>query len=162
MNTTKNTPSAELYDQNKETYDTWFSGLIDFIKVEHLLLQTGTASKPQKELYNNMILGDSLSVYTNIRQQISTPFIKEIIFDYIEELRKSNQLPNKLAFALSDSKLLVWSEINDNDESTENALLLTEAKINGKYQKAGFYINSTIIEKSDNLPIPPHYQIVKE
>ena len=104
----KNQPS-ELYDKNQELYDKWFSGLIDFIKVEHLLLQTGTASSSQKELYNNMILGDRISTYTQIREQLSIPFIKEIMFDYIEELKNANHLPNKLAFALSDSKILVWS-----------------------------------------------------
>ena len=62
---------------------------------------------------------------------------------------------------LSNSKLLVWSEIEDNDEDMEDALLIAEAKVNGKYQKDGFYINSTIVEKSDNLSIPNHYQILE-
>lgn len=69
-------------------------------------------------------------------------------------------MPLKLALGLSESKILVWSEIKDDDEETEDALLLIEAKINGKYRPFGFYVNSTIIEESDRISIPPHYQTI--
>ena len=64
--------------------------------------------------------------------------------------------------ALSDSKILVWAVVDDNDEKTEDALIIAEAKVNGKYYEKGFYLNSTIIEKSDNLSVPPHYQKIIE
>ncbi len=87
-------------------------------------------------------------------------FISNIIRDYLQELKNHDSKPIKLAMGLSDSKILVWSVINDNDEQTEDTLLLAEAKVNGKYQSKGFYINSTILERSDSLETPPHYQSI--
>lgn len=138
--------------------DSWFSTIIDHIKVDHLLMSTGTAPVEKKEFYNDLINGEMASLMGKTRDNSTQFFITQILRDYINELRTLNKLPLKLAMGLSDSKLLVWSEINDNDEATEDALLIAEAKVNGKYIKNGFFINSTIIEKSDNLPIPPHYQ----
>ncbi|MEJ0105202.1 MAG: hypothetical protein WDO19_22755 [Bacteroidota bacterium] len=87
-------------------------------------------------------------------------YIANIINDYLKELKSYNSNPLKLAMGLSDSKILVWSVIKDNDDDTEDALLLAEAKVNGKYHQHGFYLNSTIIEESDKLPTPPHYQSI--
>lgn len=153
---------AELQknDTSQVKMDTWFSDIIDHIKVDHFLMSTNAAPKDTKEFYNNLIHGDGAEVITKMRG-ISTKFyISKIVNDYIAELKNLGRVPVKLAMGLSDSKLLVWSEINDDDEETENALLLVEAKVNSKYFENGFYINSTIIDKSDNLPIPPHYQTI--
>jgi len=103
---------------------------------------------------------DKMKSLELVRESTSMNFIKELMVDYMKELQTHNKLPLKLAVALSDSKIIVWAEVDDNDEETEDALLLTEAKINSKYFQYGFYINSTILEKSDNLSIPPHFQTI--
>lgn len=110
--------------------------------------------------HNDMIYGETASLFQKTRDNSTQYFITSILNDFISELKETNRLPVKLAMGFSDSKLLVWSEIEDNDEETENAILIAEAKVNSKYIKNGFFINSTIIEKSDNLPIPPHYQTI--
>jgi hypothetical protein len=138
--------------------DTWFSSIIDHIKVDHLLMSTDTATNDKKEFYNDLMNGETERIMGRMRDDSTQFFISHILKDYIDELKAINKQPLKLAMGLSDSKLLVWSEIEDDDDEMEDALLIAEAKVNGKYIKNGFFINSTIIEKSDNLPIPPHYQ----
>lgn len=153
---------AELQKANESTVkvDTWFGDIIDHIKVDHFLISNNAATKETKNFYDDLIHGDGSNLIINMRRDSTRFFITKIVNDYINELKSSGKFPVKLAMGLSDSKLLVWSEINDNDEETENALLIAEAKVNGKYYGDGFYINSTIIETSDNLPIPPHYQTI--
>ena len=59
---------------------------------------------------------------------------------------------------LSDASVLVWAEIADDDELMEDQLRLAQAKINAQYSQYGFYLSSTIVEESDCMPIPSHYQ----
>ena len=153
---------AQIQKENELTskVDTWFGDIIDHIKVDHFLISNNAATRETKTFYDDLIHGDGSNLISNMRKDSTRFFITKIVNDYINELKSSGKFPVKLAMGLSDSKLLVWSEINDNDEETENALLIAEAKVNGRYYDNGFYINSTIIESSDNLPIPPHYQTI--
>ncbi|MFP4042533.1 MAG: hypothetical protein ACLFNL_06475 [Bacteroidales bacterium] len=89
-------------------------------------------------------------------------FIEIMLLDYLDELRKKKAIPLRLAFDISKSKILVWAEINDDEEELEKRLILAEALVNSKYYPHGFSINSTIIEKSDNLPIPSHYKTINK
>lgn len=145
---------------NHAEIDKWFGELIDELKTDHFLLSQDVAPSEKKQLYSDMIFGDHMSVFSGMRSSSSMYFISNIIRDYLQELKNHDSKPIKLAMGLSDSKILVWSVINDNDEQTEDTLLLAEAKVNGKYQSKGFYINSTILERSDSLETPPHYQSI--
>lgn len=142
----------------QENIDQWFSHFIDDLKTDQLLMSLDVASKEKKDFYTDMIAGDYEKLLSQLRNKSSVFYIGNIIKDYIESLSSYKTKPLKLALGLSDSKILVWAEINDGDDKTEDALLLAEATVNGKYQQNGFYLNSTIVEKSDNLDIPPHYQ----
>lgn len=127
-------------DERKDEVNRWFDEFTSILRADQL------------------IFGDEKSLVHKTREASSIYFIKKIIKDYLFELKEHyKRLPLKLALGLSDSKILVWSEIKDDDEATEDALLLAEAKVNGEYYPYGFYLTSTIIEKSDNLDIPPHY-----
>ena len=63
-----------------------------------------------------------------------------------------------MAFDYNDSEVLVWAQVNENDEQLEKQLYLAEAKINAKYHQYGFDMTSMIIESCDNVPIPNHYK----
>jgi len=162
MNSVEKNIQSNSPEQYWDNIDKWFTSFIDNLKVDHVMLQTGVASKETKEFYDAIVMNDTTKLMTSLRSGSSQYFIKSIVYDYINELKTTERKPLKLAFGLSDSKILIWSEINDNDEETENCLLLTEAKINSKYHSLGFYVNSTIIEKSDNVSVPPHYQTIIE
>ena len=160
MSTNYNTDQGSIQDYKSDNIDQWFTQFIDHLKVDHFMLQTNTAPPDKREFYNAVMSGDEIKLASQVRDTSSIIFVKKIIFDYLEELNKLNKRPLKLAFGISYSKILVWSEINDSDDDMEDALLITEAKINGKYHSKGFYLNSTIIEKSDCVPIPNHYQTI--
>lgn len=151
------TPNVGLPSE-QDKVDSWFSAFIDHLKTDHLLLTTNVASEEKKKFYDAAMSGDEWFMASSVRKSSSIFFIKKLIYDYLTELKSYGRTPLKLALGFSDSKILVWSEIKDDDEQTEDALLLAEAKINGKYRPHGFYVNSTIIEESDKVPVPPHYQ----
>jgi len=138
----------------------WFDDLVATIRKDQIILQTGIASEEKEKMYKTFIIGNEEEVNSTVRATNSMYFIKNLVLDYFNELMENNLHPNKLALDLSGTKILVWAEINDNDEETESALILCEAKVNSKYFKYDFNITSTIVEKSDNLEIPPHYQDV--
>ena len=156
---TKTSQQQELNNTpTKQEIDSWFVSFIDDMKADHFMLETNSASVEKKDLYTALIRNDSQQIVRQLRTFSTQHYITSIVVDYLNELKSNNKNPLKLAFGISDSKILVWSEIEDNDDIMEDVLLICEAKINGKYSEQGFYINSTIIERSDNIPVPSHYK----
>lgn len=158
MTPDKQISSPIISPSDESAINTWFEHIIDDIRADHLMYTSGAVTKEKKEFYDGLILGKNEALFTDIRQSSSKYFISSIVKDYLQELKNHNSSPLHLAMALSDSKILVWAVIRDNDELTEDALLISEAKVNGKYYEKGFYLNSTIVEESDKLSTPPHYQ----
>ncbi len=152
-----NTKQISEQDQKR---DSWFSDMVDHLKADHFMLSTNAVTDEKKQMYDTLINGDDTDLFLSSRQLSTRYFIKQILTEYVQAIAESERMPLTLAVGMSDSKLLVWSEIADNDEETENALLLAEAKVNGKHMSHGFFINSTIIEHADHLPVPPHYQTI--
>lgn len=87
-------------------------------------------------------------------------FIKNLIDSYFIELGERRARPNRVALELSNSKVLVWAEIENDDELTEDALILSAAKVNYAFSTFGFHISSTIAEVGDKLNVPKHYKEV--
>ena len=87
-------------------------------------------------------------------------FIKNLIDSYFIELGERRARPNRVALELSNSKVLVWAEIENDDELTEDALILSAAKVNYAFSTFGFHISSTIVEVDDKLNVPKHYKEV--
>ncbi|MFD1255846.1 hypothetical protein ACFQ3S_03475 [Mucilaginibacter terrae] len=139
----------------------WFDDLLSRISVDKMMMETQTAPPEKEQFYKNAINDDHDANYNMLRVQSTKYFISKLLTDYIQELASFKVVPQKLAFELSEAKILVWGQIKDGDESAEDALILSEAKANSKYNNYGFYISSTIVEESDSLPIPPHYHELK-
>jgi hypothetical protein len=148
----------KLPEHDPEKVDQWFSGLIEYLKVDHMLIKEDVASKEKKDFYQKLIFGGAEDLFADMRKNSTRFFIGQVIVEYLRELEELKNKPGKLALGLSDSKIMVWAEIEDGDEAAEDALFMAEAKVNGKFHSKGFYINSTIVEKSDCLNVPPHYQ----
>ena len=87
-------------------------------------------------------------------------FIKNLVDSYFIELGEGKARPNRVALELSNSKVLVWAEIENDDELTEDALILSAAKVNYAFSTFGFHISTTIVEVDDNLNVPKHYKEV--
>jgi hypothetical protein len=107
-----------------------------------------------------MISGNHDFMHNYARKNSSAFFIKNLIDSYFIELITRKKTPNRLALELSNSKILVWAEIMNDDEDTENALILAAAKVNNDFSKYGFHLSSTIVEKDDLMDVPAHYKEV--
>lgn len=153
--------NQNIATQQSNKQDQWFETMINSIKVDQLQIQTNTASEEKTRIYTNFIEGKHSEMFSDMRNISSQFFIEELVKEYISELTRRNVSTTQLAFELSDAKVLVWVEINDFDEDSEDGLILSEAKTNARFSSFGFHISSTIIEKGDNLLIPPHYSSIK-
>lgn len=156
---TKTAENTASQQSNKQ--DQWFESMINTIKVDQLQLQTNTATEEKTRVYTNIIEGKHSENYLDMRNMSSQFFIEELVKEYISELSERKVSTNQLAFDLSDAKVLVWAEINDFDEESEDGLILAEAKTNSRFSNYGFHISSTIVEQGDNLSVPPHYSSIK-
>jgi len=137
----------------------WFDELIATLRTHELQLETDTASPEMKNMYA-IFMGNNLDEMFKVNKSTTQQyFVQKIVVEYLKQLDQT--LPLKLAFNFNDSEVLVWAEIEDNDEKQEKALANAEAKINATFHPYGFDMESLIVEKSDNLPVPNHYKIFK-
>jgi hypothetical protein len=151
---------VEIPDTIQKRND-WFETLINELKTDNFILNEGIASPETIKKYEILMRNDEDELFGLSRQLSSNHFIKKMIFEYISEIKNRKVNFNKLAFDLGNSKLLSWVEIDDNDETSEDNLILAEAKVNSKYINLGFHVTSTIIESGDNIPVPSHFNVIK-
>ncbi|HEY8929205.1 MAG TPA: hypothetical protein VIM55_08450 [Mucilaginibacter sp.] len=155
---TINQPTSEL---SNEIISEWFNKYISDISVDKMMMENDIASTETRQFYTDAISGNQEGMHNYARIQSSKYFISKIVNDYFKELQNFKAEPKKLAFSFSEAKILVWAEIADEDESTEDALILSEAKANEKYSDNGFFVTSTIVETRDHLNPPSHYHEIK-
>lgn len=147
-------------DKQIEDTQLWFDEMISNIRYDQLLLETDLLEKQKKEVYDAMISGNQDFMHDYARKTSSAFFIKNLIDSYFIELISRKKTPNRLALELSNSKILVWAEIKNDDEETEDALILAAAKVNNTFSKYGFHLSSTIVEVDDLMDVPTHYKEV--
>lgn len=146
-------------DQTKGT-EVWFDTMVANLRYDQTLLENEILEEDKKKVYDALISGDQDFMHNYARQTSSAFFITNMVEAYFKELIQVKSKPNKIALELSNSKILVWVEIVEDDQLMEDALILAEAKINAYFSKYGFHISSTIVEDSDSLDVPEHYKNV--
>lgn len=139
--------------------NSWFDEFIAAVRTHQLQLETDTATDELKSIYNVLFSGNEIDLASLNKISANQFFVKNMVFEYLKLLH--NNIPLKLAFDMDDSEVLIWAEIQNNDETMENFLLMAEAEVNAKYHKFGYDLTSTIVESNDNLSIPGHYAIFK-
>jgi hypothetical protein len=144
-----------------EQISSWFENLVEHLQVDKVAMELGIADPQKSALYENAISGNQNALLKSLRNQANEYFIERIVKSFIAEISQRKALPLKLAFSLSPSTILAWVEIKENDEKTEDQILLAEAKVNSIARDYNFSIDTMIVEDSDKLPLPPHYIEVK-
>ncbi|NOS85216.1 MAG: hypothetical protein HOP31_08765 [Ignavibacteria bacterium] len=159
MSETKTNTTKTAFTTKEAWFNSFIAETVHGIRVDELALKTNTADPDKISYYDSLMAGDAAKLINYNREFIFKYYISEITKAYIVEVLNLilTNSALKLAFRLSNSKILVWAEIKDDDEISENALLLAEAKVNAKFCSKGFHISSTIVEQSDELSLPPHY-----
>jgi len=122
--------------------------MVSNLRVDQLL-QADVLERQKKEVYEAMIMGNQDFMRKYARKTSSAFFIKYLVDSYFIELGEGKARPNRVALELSNSKVLVWAEIENDDELTEDALILSAAKVNYAFSTFGFHISTTIVEVDD-------------
>lgn len=141
--------------------DKWFEQLIVTLSADKFMLDTDVASDELKNFYEPLISSNADKLAVPSKEFAQQYFIPRLLAEYISVLRKNHLAPEKLAFDLNDTEVLVWAEVDDNNEALEKQLILAEAQVNAKFHPFGYDITSMIVEKSDRLSIPNHYAELK-
>ncbi len=138
----------------------WFDGFISSVITDQIMLETQSAPKNKREMYNTLISGNEAEIHNMGRVSASLYFIKMIVTSYIEEIITSKVKIQKLALNVSDSKILSWAEVADDDDESVDKLMLCEAKVNALCFQYGFHITTTVVEECDGMQAPKHYNTV--
>ena len=138
-------------------YEPWFDSFVAEIRSHELQLETETAPAHMKDFYQSFISGDFSSMMNSTRETSTQYFVKNLVGDFLKEFsqRRTNAL--SVAISYSDSEVRIWTEINDDDTENEERLFKAEAVVNAKYYQYGFHLSLTIVEKSDEISVHPHF-----
>ena len=158
---TKNKKIVDHVDQHEAWFSTFINDVNKSILEDKKDLASGDASKATRDIYKSLIDGDHIQAMSLMRNQASESLIKEIVISYIEKLIEKQIHPLKLAVDISNNKILVWAELKNGDEATEMSLVRVESIINGTfYESTKIYLDSTIVEENELIPVPPHYRAI--
>ncbi len=144
------------YQINTKTNE-WFGALIHQLRTHELQLETGTAPEELSDFYEALINGEEIKVLNETRQGSTKFFVKKVVEMYIKELHSREVNAQKLALYTSDERVLVWLQLEEDDEDSEKSAILAQSKVNSSFQEYGFHIESMIVEDADNLEVPKHY-----
>jgi hypothetical protein len=153
-------PKSYIVSSESEKMNTWFNDLIASIEMDKFLMVEDIASAETKEFYKAMMAESLADVLRQTRVASSMYYIENMIIDFVKEIKTRGVEFKNLALDLGNSKILVWAELKNDDEKSENALIMAEAKVNAKYFDEGFHISTTIVEELDGLAVPEHYQLI--
>ena len=115
----------------KSLLDQWFDELVGTLKAHQLFLETGIADEETKSLYSTLIQGNSDEIAALGNALAQKHFVTQILYKYLSIISKN--LPLKLAFDISGQEVLVWAEIEDDNEQLEHTLIMAEAKVNAEF-----------------------------
>ncbi len=138
----------------------WFDELVSSIRVEEMQIVTGIAPKEKQDFWKPFLENNMLEIARKNRESSSMLIIPDLLANYFAGIKLRNIELKSLSFQLSDSKILVWTVVKDDDEATMDQLFLLEAEINAKYGNFGFHVSTTILEESDNCTVPSQFKSV--
>lgn len=149
--------SPSSIEQQREQ---WFGELFHSLKTDKLLLETNTASKSTRDFYDVMMSKNVVASSAMGKEAFNKILTEDALIKYIVHVFKSGHTPQTLAFNISDSSLLVWAVVDDNDFAAERELYLAQAAINNEFLKADYRVSTTVVDASDRLKTPEHYQVL--
>lgn len=151
------TPTLEISNKNIDISN-WFDHFVASIRSEEIQLVSGIASQEKNDFWKPIFENNHFEIAKRNRETASMLLIPKLFTDYVNGIKSRSVNLISLSFQLSDSIILVWAVVNDDDEQSMDSLFLQEAEVNAKYSDHGFHISTTIMEKSDNCLIPSHFQ----
>jgi len=133
---------------------------VEQLRIHEIQVETQTAPQGLNDFYQTVMSGNTDELAKLNKSYVQRHFVSKILFEYLIETKKLNA--RKVGFDYDDSNVLIWVEIDDDDEKLERELILAEARINARYHQYGFDIKTTLVEERDGLDIPNHYKPFKQ
>lgn len=146
--------------QTDENINEWFERNMVHWNLEKIRHQTKTLTPEREAMYNELAQGEVKTLMAATQKTINDYYRKKITLDFFEQISETGVNLKRLGLGFSLSSVLVWAEIEENDEQSEDELILIKARINAAFQSFGYKISCTIVEDCDQLPIPPGYKEV--
>ena len=150
--------ASKSTDGNMNNISSWFDHFVASIRADELLLETGLADEDKRGFWKPLIEADMMEIGIRSREVGSKLIITKLLSNYITGITKRGVDLCSLSLQLSNSSILVWAVVNDDDEKSMNQLFLQEAETNATFSEYGFHISTTIMEKSDNYSVPNQFQ----
>ena len=142
-------------------FGSWFDQFVAELRSHQLQLEAGVASRELRSLYEGLMSSTLADLMRAGKQQAQQYFVTRMLVDFLAELvNHDSGEPLRLAVDYNDSEVMVWAEINDDEERLERALLLADATVSARYHDVGFAMITTIVEKRDHIPVPNHYRLL--
>lgn len=160
MTTLEQPMANEAAPSSNEQLEMWFGEAFHQLNTDKILLETDTASPEKRHLYHTF-MGDNVVEQSALVKQGSNKMLTlEALGKFITYVINSDTKPHMLAFNVSASSLLVWAVIKDEDFGAERALYMAQAAVNSELAKADYRVSTTIVDESDELTPPQHYQVL--
>lgn len=147
--------TSDCYD-----FKPWFINLIDKLKSRFSQQKNQVLNIPEEGsdiAFSHVVQDFSMAMHQN-RIASQKFFTSQILSVYIDEIRSLTSMPDLIGLAIGHNEILVWCQINDDDEEMENNLFLAEAKANAAQINSGISISTTIVERSEKIFMPSHYK----
>jgi len=146
--------------KNIDIAEEWFNDVVANLRKDELLYKTGKLPDERKDVYNAFINKEYDKIMHNMSEAAIKHFTIQILTAYDSYIKTLDINPIFIGVCYGDREVLVWSEINDDDDKTETELFKAEAVINASFINTGICISSTIVEKSDKIKMPGQYKIL--
>lgn len=139
----------------------FFSDLVTHINLTEFLYSNKYMGEKEFEMWNSAINKnfDPMMIYN--RKSSNLFCIQKAFKEFIVALKSEKDAKiKKLAVETSGSKLLVWAEVEDDDRASLRSILYADSVANLKIDELGYSISTTVVETSDEVPVPSHYVLI--
>lgn len=136
----------------------FFSDLVTKLNVTEFLYNIKGMSEREYQMWSAAINKNLEPMMLSSRIATNVMCANKAFEQFMLALRmEKNVRLRKLAVDISRSKLFVWAEVDDDDETSMRSILYADSVANLKMEDLGFSVSATVVEKSDCVPVPSHY-----
>ena len=135
--------------QNSANFSKWFDELVSSIRVDEMQIITGVDPQEKQDFLKLFSENNFLDIVRKNSEGTGMLIILDLLANYFKGIKTRCIEFKLLSCQLSDSRILVYSVVKDDDEATMDQLFLLEAEVNAKYGNLGFHVSTTILEESD-------------
>jgi hypothetical protein len=142
---------------DKRTHE-FFSDIVTKLNVTEFLYNIKGLSEREYQMWSAAINKNLEPMMFSSRIATNVMCANKAFEQFMLALRmEKNVKLRKLAVDISRSKLFVWAEVEDDDETSMRSILYADSVANLKMEDLGFSVSATVVEKSDCVPVPSHY-----